>query len=271
MPPHAFTTSTLNASRNPVSGRSVRLEAAGRTDVGVVRWKNEDALLIMENLGVFAVADGMGGAQAGDVASGMLIDTVREVFEDLETTLPLGPEVEHREPAVLMHAALQRANRRIRNAGLRDPKKSGMGTTFAGVAFGDGQVVLAHVGDSRIYRLRDGRLECLTTDHSPEAELIAAGFPPSQSHGSWFLGVLTRAIGLAESLAVDTRLEPLVPGDLYLLSTDGLHGIVAHKEIEAILLGEEHLTAAVGALTARADALGSPDNVTAVLVRASPA
>ncbi len=151
----------------PTHGPRMRIEAFGKSDIGLVREGNEDSFAVLPDLDLFMVADGVGGAAAGDVASRMAIECVREAFENREMTWRMAAGEERRTPgARLLSAGLHRANTRIRGLAAVEPDKAGMGTTFAAVLTLADRVVIAHVGDSRVYRLRGRRLDLLTEDHS---------------------------------------------------------------------------------------------------------
>jgi protein phosphatase len=249
--------------------RSPRIEAFGISHPGVQRTTNEDAYLVAPDIGLFLVADGMGGAVAGDVASRMAIDTVRAVFEDADLTWPRG--LPHRPSDAglpLLRASVEHANARVHDAAVADQTKEGMGTTLTALlALGD-RVALAHVGDSRVYGLRGRRLQQLTNDHTLVNEYVNAGIMSRDDAAvSPIRHVLSRALGTGESVEVDARLVAAEPGDTFLLASDGLHGVVDDTTIAAILLRESDLTLAATRLVERANELGGPDNVTVVLVR----
>jgi serine/threonine protein phosphatase PrpC len=258
-------------SAPPISGlrqvpaRSIRVTASGLTDVGLVRRNNEDGMLVLPELGLFAVADGVGGAAAGEVASATVLEVVRDAFEDREVAMP--PEALP-PPEALLVAAIRLANRRVRAKVTRDASLRGMATTIAGVVVRGDRVVLAHVGDSRVYRLRGDRLEALTVDHSAASWLVAAGLFTRASVDAYGLrGFLVHAVGVDSDVLVDTRVEAAVPGDRYLISSDGLHDVVPHVIIENILRLHEDPANAVGELIEDAKRRGGPDNITAVLIR----
>jgi protein phosphatase len=141
----------------------MRVEVVGLTDAGLERSANEDNFSVLHDLGLFMVADGMGGHAAGEVASRLALDCIRSTFEDSDLTWPLSRATPSAE---LLAASIQRAHSAIARISLRDSTKRGMGTTFAGLLALDNRLVIAHVGDSRVYRLRGGRLDLLTEDHS---------------------------------------------------------------------------------------------------------
>jgi protein phosphatase len=234
-----------------------------------VRAGNEDAFAVLPHLGLFAVADGMGGAAAGEVAARMVLDGLREAFEDCDVTWPRSAGVPRREPgAALLAAAIHRANHRIRHEASRDADKTGMGTTVAGLLVHEDRVALAHVGDSRIYRLRGRRLERLTEDHSWVGMMVQRGLlTAEEAETDARRNVLLRAVGGHEVIEVDTRWDAATAGDVYMLCSDGLHGALSDGELGAVLLAHHDLVRAANALVERANDAGGPDNITVVLVR----
>ncbi|WP_437674716.1 Stp1/IreP family PP2C-type Ser/Thr phosphatase [Sorangium sp. So ce131] len=255
------------------------VESAGLTHPGMVRDTNEDSFAILESRGLFLVADGMGGRAAGEVASRMAIDTVRDFFDDPDSTWPVAvgvgpPTVRSSEARYvdqglpLLVAGIQLANGRIYAAARRDREKRGMGTTFVAALARDSHVAIAHVGDSRAYRLRDRRLELLTRDHSLVNECIRLGhLLPEQASSFPLQHVITRALGTDEAVEVETRIDSIESGDVLLLCSDGLSGVVSAQDIASIL--EEHPDPrnAASRLVARANENGGPDNVTCVVAR----
>jgi PPM family protein phosphatase len=254
-----------------VSGLPFSPLAYGETDIGRVRAHNEDSFAVVPHLGLFMVADGIGGAAAGEVASRTAVEQVQWAVEDGETTWApdgalSGPESGPRR----FIAGIHRANRAIRALARKDPAKKGMGTTFVGVLVLERCAVVAHVGDSRVYRLRDGKLERLTRDHSLANQLFDMGFLRSDEIDSFpRRNVITRAVGTHETVDVDVRIVDVRPGDAFLLCSDGLHGELDDDEIAGVL--REHPTPmdAVSQLIDTANDKGSADNVTAVLVQLS--
>lgn len=246
-------------------------EAFGLSDVGRVREHNEDCFAVLPHLGLFLVADGMGGHAGGEIASRMAVDSVREVLEDPDATWPLGQAAPCRFPGpTVLVAGIELANARIFTDSAREPTRRGMGTTFVGaLAWGD-RMVIAHVGDSRAYRLRGRRLDAITEDHSLVNEHVRAGLlTREQARSSPFQNVITRSVGTHANVDVDTLIDRTRPGDVYLLCSDGLSGLIEHEELTAILLEHHDLCRTVGHLLERANELGGTDNITAVLVRVS--
>jgi PPM family protein phosphatase len=229
------------------------MRSAVATDPGRRRRHNEDAYVCEPPL--FAIADGMGGAQAGEVASGLAAAVLNEAGE--------GEPGEDR-----VRSLIQEANRRVFQRSNEDAAASGMGTTMT-VALADtadGKIVLGHVGDSRAYRVRDGKLEQLTDDHSLVGELMRSGkLSPEEAEGHPQRSVITRAVGTEPDVDVDTFTVQSEPGDLYLLCSDGLTDMVSDREILGLLDGSESLDATARALVDAANAGGGEDNITVVL------
>jgi protein phosphatase len=233
----------------------VRLgSAAGQTDTGRRRLRNEDAFICEPPL--FAVADGMGGARAGEIAAGLAAAALEEA--DAETRGAEG-----------IAALIVEANRRIWERSLQDPATAGMGTTVTAALLDahSGTVAVAHVGDSRAYRLRDGELEQLTTDHSLVAELVESGvLTPEEAERHPQRSAITRALGTEPTVDVDAFTVEAEPGDVFLLCSDGLSSMVPDDEIAAVVTeAGDDLAEAGEALVKAANAHGGEDNVTVVL------
>jgi protein phosphatase len=228
-------------------------QAAGESDTGRKRRRNEDAFVCAPPL--FAVADGMGGAQAGEVASGLAAAALRE------SQIDAGGEARVSE-------LVREANRRVHERATSDAAASGMGTTMTvALVDSDGTVAFGHVGDSRAYLLRAGKLEQLTDDHSLVAELVRRGeLSPAQAEVHPQRSVITRALGTDPDVVVDTfTLEPQ-PGDVVLLCSDGLSSFVAGPTIEQIITRfRSDLRGAAHGLIHAANRAGGDDNITAVL------
>jgi protein phosphatase len=223
------------------------------TDTGKKRRRNEDEYVVAPPL--FAIADGMGGAQAGELASSLAAGAVR----DDESVSGSG----ERRVAEL----IQEANRRVYQRSSQDASASGMGTTMTVALVEDGAVVFGHVGDSRAYLIRDGRLEQLTEDHSLVAELVRSGkLSPEEAETHPQRSVITRALGTDPDVDVDTFSIPAQAGDLFMLCSDGLTSMVEDEAIlEAAEKHRDDLQAAVKALIRAANKGGGEDNITVVL------
>jgi PPM family protein phosphatase len=230
------------------------VEQAGLSDVGRQREANEDSYVVSTPL--FAVADGMGGAQAGEVAS----RTAAKVFAERD-----GPDG---TPEQRLTSMTREANRRIHDLSQSDETRRGMGTTLTAAMVSAEGVSLAHVGDSRAYRLREGKLEQLTDDHSLVAELERSGQltrEAAEHHPQ--RSIITRALGPEADVEVDSHTHKALPGDVYLLCSDGLTGMVSDEEMEAIVRGADTLAEAAETLIRAANQSGGKDNITVVLFR----
>ncbi len=224
------------------------------TDTGRQRRANEDSLLARAPL--FVVADGMGGAQAGEVASRIAVESFQ----------PGLPEASH--PELELAALAREANARIHELSRANAEQAGMGTTLTAVYVGEQEVAIAHVGDSRAYCLRDGQLLRLTDDHSLVDELMRQGrLTPEEAVEHPQRSVITRALGPESLVEVDTRSFRARAGDVYLLCSDGLTTMISEEQIAAALLAHERLRDAGEALIAAANQAGGRDNITVVLLR----
>jgi serine/threonine protein phosphatase PrpC len=230
----------------------VRLETAAISHPGRRRRHNEDAYVVQPPL--FAVADGMGGAKAGEVASGLAAAAVQESGTD-------GESGEARVAALI-----EEANRRVFRRASEDREASGMGTTMTVALVEDDQVAIGHVGDSRAYLIREGRLEQLTDDHSLVAELVRSGkLTPEEAETHPQRSVITRALGTEADVDVDTLSIPATPGDLFLLCSDGLTSMVDDETIlDAVERNRPNLQDAAKALVNAANRGGGEDNITVV-------
>jgi serine/threonine protein phosphatase PrpC len=232
-------------------------EQAFKTDTGRQRHANEDAYFARAP--VFAVADGMGGAQAGEVASRIATDA-------FDRELGSGPaETE-------LRSIVEGANREIHELAKRDASVAGMGTTLTAAVISGEEVALAHVGDSRAYRLRGTRLERLTKDHSLVEELRSTGqLTDEQAEEHPQRSIITRALGPEERVKVDTLTVQARPGDVFLLCSDGLTTMVDEERITRIMVGATSLDSAVRSLVDEANRAGGRDNITAVAFRVEEA
>jgi PPM family protein phosphatase len=228
-------------------------EFATATHAGRVRRKNEDAYYAEAPL--FAVADGMGGALAGELASRISVQTLAELVQE-------GSDEER------LAETIRLANRRVAERATSDPRASGMGSTVTAALVGRGVVTFAHVGDSRAYLWRGGVLTRLSDDHSLVAEWVRAGaLAPEEAAQHPQRSVITRALGADWQIDIDVWTTPARTGDVILLCTDGLSGFVDDAAVARVLDGSESLNAAVHALVDAANAAGGEDNITAVALR----
>ena len=252
--------------------------AAGVTDVGRTRSSNEDAFVTDTDLGLFAVADGMGGHQAGEVASRLAIDTlvsfVRASRTDSGITWPFGFDTTLSFEANQLRSGIQLANQQIRYEAQRHPEYDGMGSTIVALLVWEGRYAWAGVGDSRLYRFRRGALEQLTVDDSWAASMQRAGASLEAIEQHAMRHVLTRALGTATSLDIRVESDAVDQGDLLLLCSDGLYGPLGDEGLRHLLGGAAASTTPdvlAAALVEAANRAGGPDNVTAVVLRPEPA
>jgi PPM family protein phosphatase len=230
-------------------------DQAFRTDTGRQRSENEDALFVRAP--IFVVADGMGGAQAGEVAS-------KAAAEAFDRDLPDAP------PGPLLRETIEAANRQIHQLASTDPSRAGMGTTITAaiVDAGNEEVGIGHVGDSRAYRLRAGRLERLTRDHSLVEEMRRKGqITDEQAEEHPQRSIITRALGPEPEVEVDVQTVPAAPGDVFLLCSDGLTTMVDEERIAAVLAAAGSMREAVRTLVDEANGAGGRDNITALAFR----
>jgi len=229
-------------------------EQYATTDTGRQRRANEDSMLARSPL--FVVADGMGGAQAGEVASRIAIEYFQPGIDDAE------------QPERALAGIARAANTRIHELSHSNAEQAGMGTTLTAVYVGQHDVAIAHVGDSRAYCLRDGELLRLTDDHSLVDELMRQGrLTPEEAVEHPQRSVITRALGPEGSVEVDTRSFQARAGDVYLLCSDGLTTMLAEEHIRDELLAHPRLREAGEALIAAANEAGGRDNITVVQLR----
>jgi PPM family protein phosphatase len=252
--------------------QSFRIEVAGETNVGRKRNHNEDNFAIMAEFGLFMVADGMGGHASGEVASKMAVDAMQEFFsmtqDDPERTWPYKMDRSKGYEENRLITGIKLANLRIYEAAQRESKKRGMGTTFVGIFTANDGVYVAHVGDSRVYRFRDGKLEMLTEDHSLLNDYIKMKRLTAEEIANFpHKNVIVRALGMKDTVKVDTRFEVPILNDTFLLCSDGLSGPVTDEQISAILADNHDIKTATAKLIDKANVNGGPDNVTCVLVR----
>jgi serine/threonine protein phosphatase PrpC len=253
----------------------MRIDSSGLSDVGRKRDHNEDAFVLDEQASLFAVADGMGGHAAGEVASQIAIKTIYDFIhatrDDAEATWPYDYDPSLSVNGNRLRTAIRLANQRIAETIQKKEELKDMGTTVVCVLVsGDGTATVGHVGDSRAYLLRDGTLVQLTSDHSWVNEQVKLGFlDRNDAMRHPFRNVVTRALGSRGEVAVDLSEQALRPGDLLLLCSDGLNSMVDDEGIAAAIVGQgDDLPAQCRALIAAANARGGDDNITAILVRA---
>jgi len=236
------------------------LEAYGASDPGCVRSNNEDYYLVVPAIGLYLVADGMGGAQAGEHASRLAAETIEQAVQQNGKAMDSDGLV----------VAFGRANQRVMDAAAKDPEMEGMGTTLVAAVEDRGDLLIASVGDSRVYTFENGTLQTITEDQTWVNEVgRRLGIDEENLKNHPMRHVLTMAIGVSENLRVHTHRITPSPGMLILLCSDGLHGVVSDEELKKALSSQESLEAKSKQLIELARSRGGPDNITTVLLRAA--
>ena len=241
----------------------MQLSVAAGTDVGRIRAGNEDNLYADadQERGLFIVADGMGGHAAGEVASEM---AVQIVAREMATIHDLGGD----EPLVMLGEALRNANRAIYERTIVEADKQGMGTTASCLMMGNGRWIIGHIGDSRIYLLRDGVFRQITKDHSYVQEQVDAGFlTPEQARYHPYSNVITRCVGANANVEADVMTGDIQNGDVYLLASDGLTGMVEDPQLRKIMETRTSPGRMVDSMITEANKRGGLDNITAIVVQ----
>jgi serine/threonine protein phosphatase PrpC len=249
------------------------LYACGVSDAGRVRKTNEDAFISDAELNLYAVADGMGGHRAGEVASRLALEAIdtfiKRSSEDTDFTWPYGIDDALSLDGNRLRTAIFLANRRVFRAAESRDDYTGMGTTIVGSLVKGARMAIAHVGDSRVYVLAEGRLQQLTVDDSWAAAILANDptLSPEQLARHPMRNVLTSALGARDQVEVHVTERTLAAGDVMLLCTDGLHGVLDADTIAGILRAHPEVDRAAQALLDAALEAGSRDNVTALVIR----
>ena len=242
------------------------LEFCSATDTGRARNNNEDSVAVDEATALLVLADGMGGYNAGEVASGMATSFVKtELGRWLTEASETATDSDVRRA---MDICVDNANRAIFNAANSNPQYAGMGTTLVVGVFRENRLLLGHVGDSRCYRLRGGKLVQITHDHSLLQEQIDSGLiTVEQAAFSANKNLVTRAVGVEDTVLLETHLHDVLPGDIYMMCSDGLSDMLDDETIAKLLLQCELLPEAGKALIDAANEAGGKDNISVVLVR----
>ena len=241
----------------------MRLLHAARTDVGMIRSGNEDNFTVDASAtrGVFIVADGMGGHAAGEVASEMAVQIVQRELAPVKDLV--SDDVVH-----VVSNALKRANRAIHDRTITDVDKQGMGTTASVLLLSGGRYLIGQVGDSRVYLLRDGSFLQITKDHSYVQEQVDAGFlTPEQARYHPYSNVITRCVGASPDVEPDVYRGEVRTGDLFLVASDGLTGMVDDRRLAQLLNSRAEPERKVQALISEANGRGGLDNITAIIVQ----
>lgn len=247
------------------------IEAHGISDVGCVRHENQDRILIDHALGLYIVADGMGGHRHGEVAAELAIATIRYYIESskdrFDVSWPFGYNFDQSIDANRISTAIRLANRQVWRHAEQGPEFAGMGTTVAAVLINDGQAVVANVGDSRVYLFRQGEISQLTIDDTWIQSFAARGLmAPSDLANHPMRNVLTQAAGSQEAVDVHIEETVLKSGDCLILTSDGCHGMVPDQQVQVLLNESFGLPEKVDRLLAAAKQNGGPDNVSVVVL-----
>ncbi len=253
----------------------IRIQACGLSDVGLTRSHNEDYFEIDPEHQVYVVADGMGGHSHGEVASRIAVKAIRDFVDqtaDHDTTWPFAYDSRLKRHSNRLKAAIRIAHDKVLRAIRKDGSLVGMGTTVVGVLVDDSTAAVAHVGDSRVYRMRDGHLDLLTQDHTWVNEQVVAGYlSEEQARAHPLKNVVTRALGGEADVLVDVREFPIEAGDMFLLCSDGLTTMLPDEEIEKHVKSGSPPDQICRSLVRDANARGGLDNITVVLVSAEAA
>jgi len=244
----------------------VRLLYSARTDVGMIRSGNEDnfAVHATGDRGLFIVADGMGGHAAGEVASEMAVQIVERELQGVKS-------LDDRSVPETVAEALRKANRNIHDRTITEVDKQGMGTTASVLLISAMRYLIGQVGDSRVYLLRDGALHQLTKDHSYVQEQVDAGFlTPEQARYHPYSNVITRCVGASPEVEPDIYAGETKIGDLFLVASDGLTGMVDDRRLQMLLMSRAEPERKVHALISEANGRGGLDNITAIVVQVAP-
>jgi len=249
-----------------------RLRAVGMTDTGKVREHNEDAIAWDQEIGLFVLADGMGGYNAGEVASGIAAKTISSIMREafaLQDIEGVDKATGLRRVSILLRDAIARANKIIYQTSRTQPQCEGMGTTVVAAVLHDNRITVAHVGDSRLYRLRSERLERLTLDHSLLQELVDRGFySPEEAQRATNKNYVTRALGVEAVVDVEIHEHPVQKGDTFVLCSDGLSDMVEDEDIHlTITTFGANLDTVAKQLIQLANDNGGRDNVSVVIAQ----
>ncbi len=249
-----------------------RISVAGLTDTGQVRDHNEDCIGQREDIGLLVLADGMGGLKAGEVASALAVEVITSEVEAALKGIAPGRHDEssgYALESLAVGRAILKANESIYGAAQTQPQCAGMGTTLVVVLFYDNRLTVAHVGDSRLYRLRENDLEQITLDHSLVQELVDRGFyTAEEARHATNKNIVTRALGIGPEVNFDMQEEVALIGDVFLLCSDGLNDMLEDREIRDIVIEcSGDLKTAAARLVAAANERGGRDNISVILAR----
>jgi len=254
-----------------MSGKG-KLRFVGLTDTGRVREHNEDTIASDADVGLLVLADGMGGYNAGEVASGIAVKTITQLVREAVEHQDLGlvdAASSLSRPAIILRDAIQRANKIIYQTARTQPQCEGMGTTVVGALLHDNRIAIAHVGDSRLYRLRGQNFEQVTLDHSLLQELVDRGFyTPEEAQRAANKNYVTRALGVEPTVEVEIQEHPVQKGDIYLLCSDGLTDMVEDDDVHlTISTFGANLETVAKQLIQLSNDNGGKDNVSVVIAQ----
>lgn len=248
------------------------ISSEGLTDVGIKRTHNEDNFLVLEEENLFVVADGMGGHSSGEIASQIAVEAIQNFFkatrQDEEITWPYKMDKNRHYDENRFIMSIKLANLRIFEAAQREARYRGMGTTTAGMCFVEGAALVAHVGDSRVYMIRNGAINQITEDHSLLNDYIKAKKLTQEEIDNFpHKNVIVRALGMKDNVLVDLSRNVIQPGDIFLACSDGLSGMVTDPEMLQIVTSAPDLKTACKQLIDAANKAGGVDNITVILAR----
>jgi PPM family protein phosphatase len=250
----------------------MRIEVAGRSHVGMKRNHNEDAFLVLADEQLYCVADGMGGHASGEIASRIAIEELEDFYrrtsKDADLTWPFKMDRARSYQENRLATGIKLANARIYEAAGTDANYRGMGTTIVSMHFSEEGVCIGHVGDSRAYCIRDGAMRQVTEDHSLLNDYLKAKKLTAEEIDAFpHKNVIVRALGMKDTVQVDIQCFEAADGDLFLLCSDGLSGMVHDEAVLAAVNGAADLDAACAQLIELANAAGGNDNITCILMR----
>jgi len=251
----------------------ITVDMFAMTDVGIKRDHNEDCVLITPSHGIAVLADGMGGYNAGEVASAMAVDIITEHMKDKIFNMPqaqIDKDIGFTGESVLLRQAIKKTNSSIYKTAQTQAECAGMGTTVLASAFYGSHITAAHVGDSRMYRLRDHKLTHVTDDHSLIHEQVQRGLlTADDARNSTIKNLVTRALGVAPEVEADIVEDIVRAEDLYLMCSDGLTDVVSDEDIcKALIHGKNNLKKSCTQLIQMANNAGGPDNISIILILA---
>jgi serine/threonine protein phosphatase PrpC len=249
----------------------LHIEAAGRTETGRRRDLNQDVFVLRPDLGLFLVVDGMGGHPAGEVAAAIASEAIQRFYDDRGSPWPADAMGEPSSPQAFLVASLKHASAAIRERAEREPEKQRMGAAIVAMRATSNGFCLAHVGHARCYRLRGRELHLLTEDHTQLAEYVWRGVPIDVAESRPDQRSLSRALGIRPAVNVTVGMDDARAGDVLLLCSNGLYGVMSDRELAGVLGGKSDVEATADALMAAVGAKRSADDATCVVLRWSRA